>query len=369
MKKFNYNTIYKNYKKNLLNKLRAFGDSDDLSLWVANEDITISVLNLIDALELEKFQIEFDASSFKSIDKKFLKKKFINEGNLIFDDVKKLIIFSRQNKIFKISVPKNIKKINRKLNKDKKIILEKVELLKKEYSKNLKKIKINPRKEIISNSYSSLINLKYKDNKCKLNLSVNPSNHLVVDCNFFILDKKNIILSKFGNLVSQEILSLPIDEVKDHLLIKIESLLRPKKIPKQTGIILKNNGGEIFVYFQGLINQMYNEYLKITKVKFGINFFDKKIPEDWLNISEKIKINKIQKSLEIFNEENFKKKSLKLEKIINSNRLFFSLNNSQVAKFDNSLFIKLEKFLNNRFDVKFEVYYVNRKDENTLRSL
>ena len=59
---------------------------------------------------------------------------------------------------------------------------------------------------------------------------------------------------------------------------------------------------------------MYNEYLKITKVKFGINFFDKKIPKYWLNISEKIKINKIQKSLEIFNEENFKKKSLKLEK-------------------------------------------------------
>ena len=88
MKKFNYNTIYKNYKKNLLNKLRAFGDSDELSLWVANEDITISVLNLIDALELEKFQIEFDTSSFKSIDKNFLK-KFINEGNLIFNDAKK----------------------------------------------------------------------------------------------------------------------------------------------------------------------------------------------------------------------------------------------------------------------------------------
>tara|TARA_Y100001958_G_C21200795_1_gene527481 strand:- start:263 stop:1372 length:1110 start_codon:yes stop_codon:yes gene_type:complete len=369
MKKFNYNTIYKNYKKNLLYKLRAFGESDDLSLWVANEDITISVLNLIDALELEKFQIEFDASSFKCINKKFLEKKLINEGNLIFDHTKKIISFSRQNKIFQISVPKNVKKINKKIHRDKEIILEKVELLKNEYSKNLKKIKINPCKEIKSNLPSTLIYLKYKDNKCKLNLSVNPSNHLVVDCNFFILDKKNIILNKFGNLVSQEIFSLPINEAKDHLLIKIESLLRPKKIPKQTGIILKNSGGEIFVYFQRLINQLYNEYLKITKVKFGTNFFDKKIPEDWLNISEKIKINEIQKSLEIFNKENFKKTSLKLEKILNSNRLFFSLNNSQVTKFDNSLFMKLEKFLNNRFDVKFEVYYVNRKDENTLRSL
>jgi len=369
MKKFNYNTIYKNYKKNLLNKLRAFGDSDDLSLWVANEDISISVLNLIDALELEKFQIEFDTSSFKIIDKEYLKKNLLNEGTLIFDEAKKIIIFSRQNKTFKISVPKHVKKINKKSYKDKKIILNKVELLKIEYSKNLKKIKINPRKEIKSNSSSSLINLKYKDNKCKLNLSVNPSNHLVVDCNFFILDKKNIILSKFGNLFSQEIFSLPIDEAKDHLLIKIETLLRPKKIPKQTGIILKNSGGEIFIYFQRLIDQLYNKYMKITKVKFGINFFDKKIPEDWLKISEKIKINKIQKSLEIFNKENYKNTSLKLEKIINSNRLFFSLNNLHVTKFDNSLFMKLEKFLNNRFDVKFEVYYVNRKDENTLRSL
>ena len=95
----------------------------------------------------------------------------------------------------------------------------------------------------------------------------------------------------------------------------------------------------------------------------------KKFQKIGLTFLKKIKINKIQKSLEIFNKDNLKKKSLKLEKIINSNRLFFSLNNSQVTKFDNSLFMKLEKFLNNRFDVKFEVYYVNRKDENTLRSL
>ena len=126
-------------------------------------------------------------------------------------------------------------------------------------------------------------------------MSVNPSNHLVVDCNFFILDKKNIILSKFGNLVSQEILNLPIDEVKDHLLIKIESLLRPKKIPKQTGIILKNNGGEIFVYFQGLINQLYNEYLKITKVKFGINFLIKKFQNIGLIFLKKLRLTKFKK--------------------------------------------------------------------------
>ena len=47
MKIFNYNTIYKNYKNNLLNKLRAFGDDDSLSLWVPNEDITESEEELL----------------------------------------------------------------------------------------------------------------------------------------------------------------------------------------------------------------------------------------------------------------------------------------------------------------------------------
>ena len=67
MKIYNYNLLYNNYKNNLLNKLRAFGDGDELSLWVANEDISISVLNLIDALENINFLIEFEQISYLQI--------------------------------------------------------------------------------------------------------------------------------------------------------------------------------------------------------------------------------------------------------------------------------------------------------------
>ena len=368
MKKFNYNTIYNNYKNNLLNKLRAFGDNEDLALWVANENITISVLNLIDALEQKKFEIEFDKNSFKNINRQFLKKKLFNEGNVIFDSVKNKIIFSRQNKIGKISLPKYVKKKAKNKRENQNKIIGKIQLIKKDYLINLKKFKINSQKVSKINSSSSLIKLEYTDNKCNINLSINPSNNYVIDSNFFV-KKKNETLNKFGNLFSNLIIGLPLDEAKDHLLIKIELLLRPEKIKDKRGIILKNSAGEIFIYFQKMINNLYNQYTEITKVKFGINFFDYKIPENWIKCPEKIKISKIKKNLEIFNRDNCKKTPLKLEKIINSNRLFFSLDNSYSNNFDNSFFMKLEKFLISRMKIKFEVYYVNRKDENLLRSL
>ena len=49
MKEYNYSSILEIYKSNLLNKLRDFKVNDDLALWVPNDDITESVINLIDS--------------------------------------------------------------------------------------------------------------------------------------------------------------------------------------------------------------------------------------------------------------------------------------------------------------------------------
>ena len=60
MKKYNYSSILKIYKSNLLNKLRDFKVDDDLALWVPNDDITESDINLIDSVDAIKIKITFD---------------------------------------------------------------------------------------------------------------------------------------------------------------------------------------------------------------------------------------------------------------------------------------------------------------------
>ena len=54
MKEYNYSKIYNTYNNNLLDKLRDFKINDDLALWVPNEDITQSVINLITQLKKPK---------------------------------------------------------------------------------------------------------------------------------------------------------------------------------------------------------------------------------------------------------------------------------------------------------------------------
>ncbi len=368
MKKFNYNLLYNNYKDNLLNKLRAFGNGDELSLWVANEDISISVLNLIDAVEDDDFLIDFDKESYDQIKKKFLKDKLNAEGKLTFYDEKHSLKFLRSTKIKEIIIPQ-ANKVKLKKKNDKYEITSDINvLLDNEYISNLKKVKNKKKPKIINNVLSSLIKLKYKDDKCSLDLFINPSNHYVLEANFLMIKNEDIIKS-FGNYVVDLIINLPINEVKDHLLIKIESNLRPDNATTNKGIVLKHSKGKIFIYFQEILNKLYFEYIKKTNTKFGINFYNHQLTEEWLNLTNEIKKKKVIENLTIFNLKYCKDTPLELIKIDQSNRLFFSLDDLLSNKFDNSLFIKLEKFLNSRLDVKFEVYYVNRKDENSLRSL
>ena len=67
MKEYNYSNIYNTYNNNLLDKLRDFKINDDLALWVPSEDITQSVINLIDSIEETEIKIIFDEKQFNSL--------------------------------------------------------------------------------------------------------------------------------------------------------------------------------------------------------------------------------------------------------------------------------------------------------------
>ena len=368
MKIYNYNLLYSNYKNNLLNKLRAFGDGDELSLWVANEDISISVLNLIDAVEDINFLIEFEQISYLQIKKEFLIKKLGLEGKLIFNDNKFSIEFVRSSDALQTTVQKvdKIKKIKKE--NEIKIDPDENKLIKDDYLLNLKKIQISKNISGIPKTLSSLIKINYSDDKCSLSLFVNPSNHHVVEGHFSTISK-NETIEIFGKYFIDLIINLPIDEVKDHLLIRIEYILRPVKTVEGKGIILKHTAGTIFKYFQEIINNLHQEYISKNNVRIGVNFYDYKIPEDWVQLSSDEKFTVLKKKIDVFNVEHCKECPLILVDIADSNRLFFSLEDKMLYRFNNRLFIKLERFLNDSLNLKFEVYYVNRKDENKLRTL
>ena len=368
MKEYNYSKIYNTYNNNLLDKLRDFKINDDLALWVPNEDITQSVINLIDSIEETEIKIIFDEKQFKSLKIDNLRQSLSHEGEINVNEISRHLIFKRLLKKQKIILKKIKKKKNSKF-EDKFISDSDRTLLEKNYFINLKKIKIPKDFSKTNLVHSSLIKLDYKDEKCDIEILVNPTNHLVVDT-FFQTKQKITEINSFCNYLLYSMINLPINEIKDHLLIKLEYYLRPKNFEKNKGIILKNKGGTIFDYFQIILDNFYIQYQKKNNIEFGINFYNYQIPEEWKRLNQKIKIKKIEEVLNNFNLKigEVETDHFKVENLIESNRLFLKMGENLLKSNKNHLFFELEKFLNKNINVKFEVYYVNRIDENQLRN-
>jgi len=368
MKEYNYSSILKIYNNNLLNKLRDFRVNDDLALWVPNEDITVSVVNLIDSIDEAEIKIIFNDQQFKNLNIKNLNQSTKDEGEININKQSCFLIFKRLSKNKKI-ILKKVKKKNVTKFKDKLILNKNKELLQDNYFTNLKKIEVfNDFSKKIS-TLSSLLKLKYEDENCHIEILVNPTNHFVVDA--FLKTKQNTPeINLFSNFLLDSMINLPIDEIKDHLLIKLEYFLRPKGSEKKRGIILKNRGGTIFIYFQKIINEFFFQYQKKNNIKFGVNFYNYEISEEWKKLEQNDKIKKIEEILNKFNLRlgKLEEDHFTIDNLIESNRLFLKMGKNLLKSDKNHLFFEVEKFLNKNLNIKFEVYYVNRSDENQLRN-
>lgn len=109
MKEYNYSNIYNTYNNNLLDKLRDFKINDDLALWVPSEDITQSVINLIDSIEETEIKIIFDEKQFNSLKIDNLHQSLSHEGEINVNEISRDLIFKRLLKKQKI-ILKQIKK-------------------------------------------------------------------------------------------------------------------------------------------------------------------------------------------------------------------------------------------------------------------
>lgn len=369
MKSYIYKEIFNLYNNNLLDKLRDFKVDDNLSVWVPHEDITLSLLNLFDASEESKIQIKFDKNQFKLINFNKIKDNLINEGNLAIDEISNSIIFQRTSGLNEIKIVPNLKKkiYPKKKTEYKNADKKDNQLIKDEYLLNLKKINFSRNFEKKINP-SSMSTVSHSDDICELELLINPMNHIILDC-YFLNKNVNATYKLFGIILLNQMVGLPIQEIKDHLLTKFEFKIRPRKIESHTGVILKHKGGTIFNYFQEMINKVYLNYTNKNNIKFGPNFYMSATPDIWKNMNKEEKSLRIIEIIKKFNEINKSSINQKFElsSLAGENRVFLKTKDLFIDNKDNYLFFEIENFLNKSLNMKFEVYYVNREDENKMR--
>ena len=373
----NYDQLKKNYYNQLNNKLRDFG-TDYLKLWVPDDNLIKSFLNLLNSIatqyknfiEITISKKTLDSQSLKdleSISKQFSEINISENNDLYFlnfnkiNSIKineKLILFSRKKK------HKNIK-ILKKRKSEKKQFSINTKKIKKLYFKKIKNFKFKKIKnELIDNKfYDYFVNNK----KYGLAIKLDPQEKLKIISINFCGDDNDIEIF-FLEEFCRKILNLPLFEAFEHGIIKLEKSIRPRNLNKYIeGIISPVSRFQIFENIHDLISKIW----KLHKIKHNVelkNLFDRYPSDNWMNLSFKKKEEIINNSIKNFEKKNNIDNLLYFDTIQDDCiRLTVGvkkkINDDQLS----SILLFFEKFVRTSIDKRIEVFYTELRDENKLR--
>jgi hypothetical protein len=327
MIKIDFNDLLDNYNTNLLDNLRGFGSDDEyLKFYVPGTSSIKSFYNLIDAF-VECQQLEFVI--FYRQDS--LEKKIINEINIFLEkiSIKKEItkdnLTNLEIKIDKI-LYKNfldqkkykIKENNSNNNKQNKIeAKDKILVFKSQ--KKIEPLYLNNIYKIVANNFFSKKIIDHENlfsgkiNGCEVNFII--ENKIITqvfhDC------ENDKTLKKLLDIFCDSCINKNIQEAADHSVIYLEEKIRIENNQLiKPGIILPSHAGTYFDDLNQLIREVFNEFVKKNEIKFGINKNYYKKSYHWVNLSEEVKIQKIDLVLnEISQKHCLSKKSIIVQSI------------------------------------------------------
>ena len=379
MIKIDFNDLLDNYNTNLLDNLRGFGSEEDyLKFYVPGTSSIKSFYNLIDAF-VESHQLEFvifyKQNSFekKLIEEinSFLKKVCISkesiEDNLIILEIK---VDKGLYKIFSDKKKPKIKEVDvfdikqNKIDRKNKIIGFRSE-------KKIESIYLNNISKIIANNYFSK---KLIDNEnlylgtidghtIKLIIENKIITQACHDCE----NDKN--LKKLLDIYLDICINKNIQEAAEHSVIYLEERIRiENKELIKSGIILPSHAGIYFDELNSIIRQIFNDYIKKKELKFGINKNYFKKSYHWVNLSEELKIEKIEQVInEISKKYNLTKHSIIVQSIDSNFKVNLGVNKDfQDLQKKKNILLEMEIKLK-KHDDTLEVFVDEVLDKNKLR--
>ena len=304
MIKIDFNDLLDNYNTNLLDNLRGFGRNEEyLKFYVPGTSSIKSFYNLIDAFvecqQLE-FVIFYKQDSFEkklidemniflekiSINKKIIKNNFTNLEIKIDKILYKNFLDKKEYKIKEDNL-NNIKQ-NKIEAKDKILVFKSEKKIEQSYLNNIHKIVTNNyfSKKIIN--YENIFSGKIDDYELKFVIENRIITQVFHDCE----NDKN--LKKLLDLFFDICINKNIQEAAEHSVIYLEEKIRIENDQLiKPGIILPSHAGTYFDSLNLIIRKAFNEFVRKNEIKIGINKNYFKKSYHWVNLSEEVKIQKI----------------------------------------------------------------------------
>jgi hypothetical protein len=380
---YNYDELVENFNQALLVKLRKHGVEEAfLDFWVPDENPLIGILGMIDSAQiaqLRDIQVKVKESTLDS-DKwndlnESLSKDYQGEIK-VFDGYRILQVnfSSNKNNSFHNSHPG--KPESRRV-LDEEII-----------AKYKNKSSLKPQQLIAAFNFGDNLPTEYKDKKIQnTNLLLIKAKGNFLEFSLAVDSSGKVIDSSYSSspeLQSNPIekccnlaIGLPIQEVADHLVLKIMDYYIEEFNPDLiiSAIALPNNTAKEFVELQNVLRKVYNCYLQTEDLQSMTNFYYDLVPDFW-NALDGIKKNDLVSGFIIkFLESNaLHANAIKLVKIEKNKykqdiRFAISLDNSIKSDDKPKVMRNLEGFLRKNIFKQVELIAERVQDVSPLRRL
>ena len=160
-----------------------------------------------------------------------------------------------------------------------------------------------------------------------------------------------------------------IQELYEHLIIRVETKLRNYSKISYSGVLFPENISNEYKYFQIFFRKLFKPYLK-DELNNKINFQTIKPSNDWIYLNDDQKKIKIYDKLKDFKYPKLAQDiEIKIIRIENKVDIFLDLLNITDIDTKNKLCLDFEIYLKKNLDESLNVYLETLVDKNKLRRL
>jgi hypothetical protein len=213
-----------------------------------------------------------------------------------------------------------------------------------------------------------MIQEKIENEKFVFNFCYDEKIRKFSEVNFF--EKKMNELEK--KILTEACLLFPkcnMQELYEHLIIRIENKLRDFSKITYSGTILPENVSKEYDYFQKFFRKLLKKYIK-DELNNKINFQAIKPNSDWIYLNDDQKKRKIYDQLKKYNyPQSASSIEIKIIRIENKIDIFLDLLNINDIDTKNKLCLVIEIYLKKNLDESLNIYLETVVDKNKLRRL
>jgi NifU-like protein involved in Fe-S cluster formation len=250
-----YDKLVETYSANLDITLRGFRPAEEtLDTWVPDDDTLRSLSSLVEAAQLggsDSVAVRVSNKTLEAVNLDTLKEKLGTFGEVRSEQEGSATVFSIS-ALQETASFRSVRPI---------------------YQQRLRARLGNMRFKRALQTDGNQIPLRATKEGFALALSIRTDTHIIADAVFEATSRRPMQAAL--DVLCEILVGLPIQEARDHAIIRLEFALRdPEQTHPISGIILPRNADPIFRVPSLLLNRLFDDYITSTQYQPKMNFFD-----------------------------------------------------------------------------------------------